>query len=174
EARRSRGEKKRVGREIYNFRCYVCHGYQGDGRTLAALVLTPRPRDFTDPGAMRGIDSPRMFQSIKYGRPGTAMKPFSGVLADPEIEAVIAFIREVFVENRGENIHYHSPENQWVGFEQKYPEAIRYYFYRGDERDLPEDLARGRRIFRSSCVTCHLKREGEGGEGGPYFKPLRK
>ena len=123
---------------------------------------------------MRGIGDRRMFQSIKYGRPGTAMKPFSGILADSEIDAVIAFIREVFVEKRGENIRYHSPENQWGGFEDKYPEAIRYFLYRGDERNLTEELARGKRIFRSSCVTCHLKREGDAEKGVPYFKPLRK
>ncbi len=35
------------GRAIYNFRCYFCHGYSGDAKTLAATYLNPKPRDFT-------------------------------------------------------------------------------------------------------------------------------
>ena len=38
------------GRAIYNFRCYFCHGYAGDARTLAAGMLSPSPRDFTAGG----------------------------------------------------------------------------------------------------------------------------
>jgi cytochrome c oxidase cbb3-type subunit III len=34
------------GRAIYNYRCYFCHGYSGDAKTLAASYLEPRPRDF--------------------------------------------------------------------------------------------------------------------------------
>ena len=44
-----------AGRSVYNFRCYFCHGYSGDARTLAAEFLSPPPRDFTDtdPEALR-------------------------------------------------------------------------------------------------------------------------
>jgi len=36
-----------LGRKVYNFRCYFCHGYSGDARTVAASQLLPPPRDFT-------------------------------------------------------------------------------------------------------------------------------
>ena len=32
------------GREIYNYRCYFCHGYSGDAKTLASSYLDPPPR----------------------------------------------------------------------------------------------------------------------------------
>src|SRR3972149_1718982 len=41
------GAQVELGRRIYNFRCYYCHGYSGDARTLAATLLTPKPADFT-------------------------------------------------------------------------------------------------------------------------------
>ena len=36
-----------LGRKVYNFRCYFCHGYSGAAKTLAATYLKPLPRDFT-------------------------------------------------------------------------------------------------------------------------------
>ena len=35
-------ERHERGRAIYNFRCYFCHGYSGDARTLAATYLQSR------------------------------------------------------------------------------------------------------------------------------------
>ena len=43
---RDAGEHE-AGRRVYNFRCYFCHGYSGDARTLAASMVQPAPRDFT-------------------------------------------------------------------------------------------------------------------------------
>ncbi|MFZ3092165.1 MAG: cytochrome c [Nitrospirota bacterium] len=151
------------GREIYNFRCYICHAYAGDGKTLAANVLAPRPRNFTDPAEMKGIDNRRMFLSIKNGRQGTAMESFREILTDEEIESVVAFIRYAFIEKKFKNINYHSPENQWYDFEKKYPEAIKYFLYEGDEDHLTEELKAGKGIFESTCITCHLVKKEMGG-----------
>ncbi len=147
------------GRDIYNFRCYICHGYAGDGRTLAANVLAPKPRNFTDSSEMKGIDNRRMFYSIKNGRDETAMKPFKEILTGTEIKSVVAFIRYAFIEKRFKNINYHSPENQWYDFEKKYPEAIRYFLYQGKDDSLTEELKIGKGIFETSCITCHLVKE---------------
>lgn len=100
-----------------------------------------------------------MFNSIKNGRDGTAMKPFREILTDNEIESVIAFIRYAFIEKRFENIRYHSPENGWYGFEKKYREAVNYFLYAGKEDQLSEELITGKRIFESTCITCHLTKE---------------
>ncbi len=40
-------DKHKRERAIYNFRCYFCHGYSGDAKTLASTYLKPQPRDFT-------------------------------------------------------------------------------------------------------------------------------
>jgi mono/diheme cytochrome c family protein len=115
---------------------------------------------------MREIDDDRMFRSIKFGRPETAMKPFEGILRDIEIKSIIAFIRHTFIEKKAENILYHSPENQWEDFQQKYPEAIAYFLYQGDESELTEELEIGKMYFDTTCVSCHLVRKRPGpGEG---------
>lgn len=148
----------RAGRAVYNFRCYLCHGYGGDARTRAARTLKPPPLDFTDAARMKDISDRRMFDAIKNGRPATGMASFARVLSDADIANVVAFIRHAFVEKRAENITYHSPENGWYDFEAGYPEATRYFRYEGREADLPQALEVGRRMFEASCVTCHLRK----------------
>lgn len=111
---------------------------------------------------MKLIGNSRMFYSIKNGRDGTAMKPFKEILTDAEIKSVTAFIRYAFIEKRFRNINYHSPENQWYDFEKKYSEAIRYFLYNGDENNLSEELRAGKRIFESTCITCHLTKKETG------------
>src|SRR3989337_1006720 len=52
-----------LGRKIYNFRCYYCHGYSGDARTLAATLLHPKPLDFTG-ASPDTLGRERMMRSI--------------------------------------------------------------------------------------------------------------
>ncbi len=67
------------GRAIYNFRCYYCHGYSGDAKTLAATMLSTPPRDFTAPEAA-GLTRAAMIEVVSSGKPGTPMKSFSRLL----------------------------------------------------------------------------------------------
>ena len=149
------------GRKIYNFRCYICHGYGGDARTQAALVLNPSPRNFTNPDEMIDIHANHMFESIKFGRQDTAMQPFGGILKDEEIKNLVLFICHTFIDKNEPNILYHSPDNQWFDFQKKYPIAIRYFLFKGDEGNLSEELKKGKSIFNSTCVACHLTRKRE-------------
>lgn len=146
-----------AGRKIYNFRCYYCHGYSGDARTLARTFLSPQPADFTSPGAAR-IGRKRMIDSIRDGRPGTAMAGFSGILAPREIERVADFVREEFMVRRAANTRYHTAENGWPGHE-RYRDA--YPFATGElavdtpwERLRPAQAA-GKRLYLATCVSCH-------------------
>jgi cytochrome c oxidase cbb3-type subunit 3 len=66
----------RLGRKVYNFRCYFCHGYSGDAKTLAATYLQPQPRDFTGGRAGSWARDPDR-AALRDGRPGTAMKSFA-------------------------------------------------------------------------------------------------
>ena len=72
-----------AGRQIYNFRCYFCHGYSGDARTLAASMIEPAPRDFT---RARDLDERRVLAALRQGIPGTAMASFDGTLSPREME----------------------------------------------------------------------------------------
>lgn len=159
-----------LGRKIYNFRCYMCHGYGGDAHTRAARELNPPPRDFTDTDQMRGLDAQVMFEAVKYGREGTAMQPFQRLLSDREIQSAVAFIQYAFIARKAENIRYHSADNQWVDFDKKYPWASRYLRYEGDDSNLPEELKIGKQTFEVACVTCHLpkKRPSSWREGSTW------
>jgi len=145
------------GREIYNYRCYFCHGYSGDANTLAASFLTPKPRNFleTDP---RFLSRQAMIDTVRDGKPGTAMKSFKRTLDDNEIALVVDYVRQNFMQKKAPNTSYHSPENGWQNM-QVYVEA--FPFARGQialdtaEEKLSESEKRGKFIFMNSCVSCH-------------------
>lgn len=145
------------GRAVWNFRCYFCHGYSGDARTLAATFLTPPPRDFQAADA-KEFPLPRLRAAIVEGVPGTAMRPFRGILSDEEIEAVAAFLRSEFLVKRAPNTRYHTPGNGWPRHE-RYRDAFAFALGEialdADERSLDEAQRRGRRMFLSTCITCH-------------------
>ena len=87
------GADHELGRQVYNFRCYYCHGYSGDARTLAATFLNPVPRNFTT-ASPDELPKARMIAAIANGREGTAMKGFAGIISSNEIAAVAKGGRE--------------------------------------------------------------------------------
>lgn len=146
-----------LGRKVYNFRCYFCHGYSGDAKTLAATYLAPAPRDFTA-AAPAELPVSRIAEVLRQGREGTAMKSFSGILAEEELQAVAAFVAREFVQHKAPNTRYHTAENGWPEH-QRY--AAAFPFARGDlPLDTPVDqldasqLA-GRQLFVGACISCH-------------------
>lgn len=143
------------GRKVYNFRCYYCHGYSGDARTLAATYLTPPPRDFTRGG---NLTKDRILQAVRQGRDGTAMKSFGGILAEAEIQAVATFVEQAFVRDKTRNAVYHSAENGWpdhTRYAIAFPFATGVIKLDAPTESLDEEQLRGRRLFLSTCVSCH-------------------
>jgi len=145
------------GRKIYNFRCYYCHGYSGDGRTLAATYLTPPPRDFTR-ADQPDLGREAMVGAIAGGRAGTAMQSFASVLSPAEIGIVADFVRAEFMLAKAANTRYHTKENGWPDHERH---SAAFPFARGDiALDAPDDelselLRAGKRLFMATCVSCH-------------------
>jgi len=147
------------GRKIYNERCYFCHGYGGDAKTLASTYLSPRPRDFTaaDPAK---LSRENMIDAVTHGRKDTAMQGFAGLLSTADIAAVVDFVRHNFMGSkvRG-NTRYHTAENGWPEHERRYGAA--YPFALGKiPLDTPWDKLtpqqqEGKRLFMSGCITCH-------------------
>jgi len=145
------------GRRIYNFRCYFCHGYSGDGNTLASSFLNPRPRNFsvTTPAQ---LSLAQMQDAVTRGRPGSAMQGFASVLTADEIAAVVDFVRQEFMVDKAPNTRYHTAENGWPQHQQH---AAAFGFATGQlslempaESLTPEQRA-GRRLFLSACISCH-------------------
>lgn len=145
------------GRAVYNFRCYFCHGYSGNGKTLATTYLNPPPRDFT---AASASDLPvsRIVAAVAEGRPGTGMRPFRDVISAAEIEDVAAFVHDEFVVRKAENTRYHTVENGWPDHE-RYRKA--FPFARGELpltaewSSLTPEQQEGRSLFLATCVSCH-------------------
>jgi cytochrome c oxidase cbb3-type subunit III len=150
-------ESIELGRKVYNFRCYFCHGYSGDAHTLAATYLDPKPRDFRNtPLAALGRDA--MVAAVRDGRPGTAMKGFTGIITAREMDAVTDFVRREFMEQRAENTRYHTVENGWPDHERN---RVAFPFARGELaidtpwEKLDAQQQQGMRLFRTACITCH-------------------
>lgn len=153
----SAGEQLEAGRAVYNFRCYFCHGYSGDSKTLAASYLSPRPTDFTkaDPGQ---LTTDRVRQVLREGKPGTAMKPFKGILSEVEIKVAAEFVVDEFVRRKAPNTQYHTVENGWPDHE-RYRQA--FPFAKGEIplsrpwENLTPEQGEGKRLYLASCVSCH-------------------
>lgn len=146
-----------LGRKIYNFRCYYCHGYSGNAQTLAATFLDPKPVDFTNTSP-NNLSRDRMLHSIQTGRPGTGMMSFSSVLKPDEIAAVTDFVRHEFMINKAENTRYHTKENGWPNHERyaiAYPFALGQIALDTPWEKLTPDQVTGKQLFMASCVSCH-------------------
>lgn len=151
-------ERHETGRDIYNYRCYYCHGYSGNGQTLAASMMKPAPLDFTK-APLDLYSRERMLNAVSGGTENSAMRSFSYFLDDNEMEAVVDFVRAEFMLNKNSNTQYHTPENGWPDHQQKY--EIAFPFALGDLKiDTPptllsEEEKLGLRLYMTTCISCH-------------------
>jgi len=83
-----------LGKRIYLERCKVCHGIRGNGKSFAANVLNPPPKNFTSAQSKKQLTLKRMIDSATNGRPKTAMMPWKDNLSAGEIRAVVHYIRK--------------------------------------------------------------------------------
>ena len=145
------------GRAVYNFRCYYCHGYSGDAKTLAATFLTPPPADFKSATAQT-LPPERILAAVSDGRPGTGMSAFRTVISTADLAAVAAFVFDEFVLKKAPNTRYHTAENGWPNHERyrdAYPFALHEVALTTLVESLPPEQQRGRALYLGSCVSCH-------------------
>ena len=83
-----------TGQDIFFKHCRACHGDKGDGKTFAANVLNPPPKNFTSENSKQELTENRMIQSVTEGRKDTAMMPWKSRLTQQEIHAVVLYIRK--------------------------------------------------------------------------------
>lgn len=145
------------GQDIYEYFCYQCHGYAGDGKTLTGAYVAPRPRDFTSIEPDQ-LSRESMIRTITQGREGTVMVSFSSVLTPAQIESVVDYIRDEYLGKPGSQRRYHSKANGWEDHD-RYQAA--YPFISGELQadDEPSGLTpeqiHGRDLFLNSCISCH-------------------
>ena len=82
-----------IGRDIFFKHCKACHGSKGDGKTFAANVLNPPPKNFISEKSKQELTEKRMIRSVSEGRKGTAMMSWESRLTSNEIRAVVSYIR---------------------------------------------------------------------------------
>ena len=87
-----------TGRDIFYKHCIACHGDKGNGKTFAANVLNPPPKNFTSEKSKQELTEGRMILSVTKGRKGTAMMPWESRLTEKEIRAVVNYIRKNLME----------------------------------------------------------------------------
>lgn len=82
-----------LGQRIYQQRCVLCHGPQGKGDGPGAAGLNPKPRNHTDGAYMRARTDQELLEVIGNGKGQMPAWGKTGVLSEPEMRAVLAYIR---------------------------------------------------------------------------------
>ncbi len=144
-----------LGRKVYNSRCYFCHGYSGDAKTLAARVLQPAPRDFTSGSE---LTPQAIADAVTHGRPGTAMQAFRTLLSGTETAAVAEFVASEFVRHKARNTAYHVAANGWPEherFDAAFPFVTGALALDAPAHSLSAQQQRGRALYLGACIACH-------------------
>jgi high-affinity iron transporter len=64
---------------LYAESCAICHGTRGEADTERARQLDPAPARFRDPDRLRDLSPFRIYNSLTFGVPGTAMASFESL-----------------------------------------------------------------------------------------------
>jgi len=65
--------------ELYTQSCLPCHGEAGDARTPRAAQLDPPPASFREPARRAALSPYRVYNTLTFGVPGTAMASFESL-----------------------------------------------------------------------------------------------
>lgn len=65
------------GKAAFDMTCAACHGAAGAGDGVAAVALTPKPRNFQTDAFKNGDKAENVFKTISEGIPATAMVAFA-------------------------------------------------------------------------------------------------
>ncbi|HEV8242727.1 MAG TPA: cytochrome c [Nitrospirales bacterium] len=81
-----------AGERVYKQNCINCHGVAGQGDGVAAAKLDPKPADLTSAKTQAKEDA-ELLETIKFGRPGTAMPGWMSEIDEREMRDLVAYIR---------------------------------------------------------------------------------
>lgn len=85
------------GADLFAKQCAPCHGSEGKGDGPAAVALTPRPPDLTDPERMGKLTDEQLLELLSKGK--GAMPGFAALLSPEELAAVLEYVRSLSAPN---------------------------------------------------------------------------
>ena len=166
--------KSLVGKELYKFRCEVCHGEQGAGDGVAAELMYPKPRDFslalfkykTSPGTALPRDED-LFNTIKHGLPGTAMPGWGikgrALLTDEQITSLVPVIKgfDITLAWPPEDADEEAFDDDGFYTKTDFQTITETEPLGGQVAYSEESVVKGKAAFEKSCTECHGN-EGRG------------
>jgi cytochrome c5 len=83
---------------IFATRCTTCHGAEGKGNGPAAITLTPKPRNYTDPAWQKSVTDDHIKEIIVKGGQAVGKSPLMPPNPDLEnkpqvVEGLVAIVR---------------------------------------------------------------------------------
>ena len=145
------------GLALYHAQCRQCHGAPGFAPELFALGMTPVPTNLAY--STRERTSAELYWVVRNGIKMTGMPAWEFRLADADMWAVVAFLRELPLL---------SPEQ----YATRVSGGTRAPFPTADETHGTTDLKRGKvALEQYACATCH-RIPGVVGEQAPVGPPL--
>ncbi len=82
----------KVGFELYQQYCQVCHGVEGDGDGIMTRLMGIMPMDHTNPNETNRLSNQDLAKSILEGK-GRFMPAWHNILSQSDVEALISYIR---------------------------------------------------------------------------------
>jgi mono/diheme cytochrome c family protein len=172
---------------LFREHCVHCHGITGDGMGPTASFLKPYPRDYRQ-GKFKFTSTPTsemptdedLARVIRHGVPGTAMPAFEVALSQPEVDALVEYVKYLSLRGQVEiglvlqiqdlNIGAKLPTDRATLVETVLvPEVEKWQSARGlviapmqpppDDFGSEASIAKGRELFfsekKGNCVLCH-------------------
>ena len=82
----------KVGLQLYQTYCSVCHGTEGDGDGIMTNLMGIMPMDHTNPNETNRLSNIELVKSIQNGK-GRFMPAWNGILSQSDVEALVSYIR---------------------------------------------------------------------------------
>jgi mono/diheme cytochrome c family protein len=182
-----RSDRTGVHGGLFREHCVHCHGVTGDGMGPTASFLKPYPRDYRQ-GKFKFTSTPTMAMPtdadlarvIRHGVPGTAMPAFEVALSQPEVDALVEYVKYLSLRGQVEiglvlqiqdlNIGATLPTDRATLVDtvllpevEKWKSAAQAVIQ--PSKPPPDDfgsdasIAKGRELFfsekKGNCVLCH-------------------
>jgi cytochrome c oxidase cbb3-type subunit 3 len=91
------GYEVRLGHDVYQHYCQICHGDSGAGDGFNAFNLDPRPRDLSDPGFQKKKTDADLRDAVVRGGAGVGlsplMPPWGRTLSARQMDDVVLYLR---------------------------------------------------------------------------------